>query len=270
MHDSSFVPYIPARRARRFNRIGSLGSAGQNVQLAEQTGIGTIAAVTAGSAIAAGAAMGSVVPGIGTAVGAAVGIVATLLQAKPNTAAHIGSWDTGVAQAISRLPASAQGIGRQIPWNENSHGLVQFIEALLATANYMSWDASIQSNYDVCAHWAMTFAAAVQTVATAIIQNPVGKSVSLSISEQPGAGHGPINFTFVNPGITVGPDAIAANIIMGQNGLMYAMIAGLGETSAHASANANNTLAQRVYALMVDFVAAQIAPALTTPTRPTR
>jgi hypothetical protein len=217
---------------------------------------------------AQGAAAGSAFGPIGTGVGAAIGTVVGLLSSRPNTAAHIGGWDTQVAQSIGGMPASAAGIGRQIPWNENSHGLVQFIEALLATGVYMAWDPSILSNYDVCAHWATTFGAAVQAVTTAIVQNPAGQQVSVSISEQPGANVGPINFTFTNPGIQVGPDAIAAKIIMGTNGLMYSMITGLGETTAHASSNANNALAQKVYALMVDNVAAQLAPAAAQPTAP--
>ena len=224
--------------------------------------------VTPQQGAAQGAAAGSAWGPIGTAVGAAIGTVVGLLSAKPNTAAHIGTWSSQLASSIGAMPASAAGVGRQIPWNENSHGLVQMIEALMAVGAYMAWDPSILSNYDVCAHWAMTFGAAVQTVTTAIVQNPAGKSVTVSISEQPGANHGPINFTFVNPGITVGPDAISAKIIMGSAGLMYAMIIGLGETAAHASSNANNSLAQKIYAYMVDNVAATLAPAATTPSTP--
>ena len=215
-----------------------------------------------------GAAAGATFGPIGAGVGAAIGVVVGLLSAKPNTAAHIGGWDTQLAQAIQGLPASAAGIGRQIPWNENSHGLVQFIEALLATGVYMAWDPSILSNYDVCAHWATTFGAAVQSVVNAIVANPTGQSVTVSISEQPGANHGPINFTFANPGISVGPDAISASIIMGASGLMYAMIIGLGETPSHASSNASNALAQKVFALMVDNIAAQLAPASAAPATP--
>src|ERR1700678_1707190 len=95
------------------------------------------ASVTAASAIAAGAAAGSVVGPIGTAVGALAGIVSGLLAAKPNTAAHIGTWDTQLVNALAALPAP-NGIGRQIPWNDDGHGLTQMIEALLATGLYMS------------------------------------------------------------------------------------------------------------------------------------
>lgn len=216
----------------------------------------------------AGAAAGAAFGPVGAGVGAAIGVVVGLLSAKPNTAAHIGGWDTQVVQAIQGLPSSAAGIGRQIPWNENSHGLVQFIEALLATGVYMAWDPSIISNYDVCAHWATTFGAAVQSLVDAIVANPTGQSVTVSISEQPGANHGPINFTFTNPGISVGPDAIAASVVMGQSGLMYAMIIGLGETPTHASSNASNASAQKVFALMVDNVAATLAPAAAVPPTP--
>jgi len=215
-----------------------------------------------------GAAAGAVFGPIGAGVGAAIGVVVGLLSAKPNTAAHIGSWDTQIVQAIGGLPASAAGIGRQIPWNENSHGLVQFIEALLATGVYMAWDTALKSSYDVCAHWAMTFGAALQTVVTAIVGNAPGVPVTVSISMQPGANHGPVSFSFTNPNISIGPDAIAAQIIMGSNGLMYAMIVGLGETAAHASSNASNAPAQKVFALMVDNIAAQLMPAAAVPSTP--
>lgn len=217
----------------------------------------------------AGAAAGSSFGPIGTVIGAAIGTVVGLLSGKPNTAGHIGGWDVQIASAIQSLPASAAGVGRQIPFNENSHGLVQMIEALMAVGNYMAWDTSIISNYDVCAHWAMTFGAAVQAVTTAIVNNPPGKQVTVSISESPGAGHGPINFTFTNPGIQIGPDKIAASIIMGSSGLMAAMMTGLGgQAPQNIASNASNSLAQKVFAYMVDNIAASLAPAATTPTKP--
>jgi hypothetical protein len=215
----------------------------------------------AGGAIA-GATAGSVIPVVGTAIGMVIGAVVGILTQTSNTASHIGSWDTQLAQGIQSLPASAAGIGRQIPWNENSHGLVQMIEALLATGVYMAWDASLKSNYNVCAHWSTTFATAVQSVTQAIVANPAGP-VSTTITFSPGAGGIPNKtFTFNNPGIAVGPDQIAAQIIMGGSGLMYWMITAIGESATHASSNANNGLAQKVYALMVDNVAAQLVPAV--------
>lgn len=217
-----------------------------------------------------GAAAGAAFGPIGAGVGAAVGVVVGLLSAQPNTAAHIGGWDTQVTQAIQGLPSSAAGIGRQIPWNENSHGLVQFIEALLATGVYMAWDPSLISNYSVCAHWATTFAAAVQSLTTAIVNGPVGAQCSAPIVFNTAASGIPNhNFTFLNPGISVGPDQISASLIMGSSGLMYWMITTIGETTTHASSNANNALAQKVYALMVDNIAASLAPAqAVTPTPP--
>jgi len=43
---------------------------------------------------------------------------------------------------------------------------------------------------------------------------------------------------------------------------MYSMITGLGETTTHASSNAYNGLAQKVFALMVDNIAATLVPAV--------
>lgn len=245
----SGVAYHPAPiQAKQFQdwRLGAV-----NQQLVSAGG-------AAGGAIA-GATAGSVVPVVGTAIGMVVGAVVGILTQTSNTASHIGSWDTQLAQGIQSMPASAAGIGRQIPWNENSHGLVQMIEALLATGVYMSWDASLKSNYNVCAHWSTTFATAVQAVVQAIV---AGQSSATIVLNTGASGIPNKTFTFQNPGIAVGPDQIAAQIIMGGSGLMYWMITAIGESAAHASSNASNALAQKVYALMIDNVAAQLVPAV--------
>jgi hypothetical protein len=250
-------------RIRGFGATSNLATAGELATL-------TTASITAGSAIAAGAAAGSVVGPIGTAVGALAGIVAGLLQAKPNTAAHIGSWDSQLVNALAALPAP-NGIGRQIPWNDDGHGLTQMIEALLATGLYMDWDTSIISNYDVCAHWATTFATLAQVVATAGCKGAAGASLTVSITSQPGGPVGPGNFTFKNPGIAGGPEAFAASAIMGASGAMTWLfnrwqIAGTAaQSKAYASQMGNNAYAQKVFALMVDYVAAQVAPAAAAP-----
>jgi trimeric autotransporter adhesin len=236
----------------------------QDAQLA------SVAAGTAASAIATGAAAGSVAGPIGTAVGAVVGVVVGILTKSNNTASHIGTWDAQLVQALSALPSTAQGLGRQFAWNENSHGLVQMIEALLATGIYMAWDTSLISNYDVCAHWASTFGLAVQNVATAVCQNKAGAKCTVSVALSPGAGgFPPFNFTFTNPGISVGPDAVAATVIMGKSGLMGAMMTALGgQAPQNIASNESNASAQKVYSLMVDYWAAQVAPAAAVPSTP--
>lgn len=218
-------------------------------------------AVAGGSVIAESAAAGSVVGPVGTAVGAAVGLIISILSStSATTASHIGTWDSQLVGSLNAIPTAA-GIGRQFQWNYDSQGLTQMIEACLATGIYMNWDPSLISSYDVCAHWAVTFATAVQTVCTAAAKSPAGGNVTVSISVSPGAGGYPnFNFTFKNPGIAIGPGAFAQNIIMGNSGLMYAMIRSLGETPAHAALNASNAAAQKVFALMADYVFAQIAP----------
>lgn len=253
---------MPVRR-----NFGALGlTATGDALLSKGAAVGATVGV---SAIAAGAGAGSLAGPIGTVVGAVVGAVVGILTQTSNTASHIGSWDGGIVSALSGLPSSAAGIGRQIPWNENSHGLVQIIEALLAVGVYMAWDTSLKSNYDVCAHWAMTFGQAVQNVATAIVQKPNG-SCTVSIPLSPGAGgHAPFNFTFTNPGVTVGPDKISATIIMGSSGLMAAMMTALGgQNPTNIASNATNASAQKCYALMLDYWFAQLAPAAAVPTTP--
>ena len=251
------------RRMTPARGLGALGAASCNLKTAGESATLITAGITAGSAIAAGAAIGSVAGPIGAAVGAVAGIVAGLLTPSPNTAAHIGSWDSQLVNALAALPSTVAGVGRQIPWNEDSHGLVQYIEACLACGQYMSWDNSLILNYNVCAHWAMTLSAMVQTVATAVCKNKAGASVTVSLTSQPGGPVGPGNFTFVNPGISVGPEAVTAAVIMGPKGCMtwmfnrwqIASTAALSKT--YATEMGSNAAASKVYALMVDYVANQ-------------
>jgi hypothetical protein len=241
---------------RRLRTFGALG-----INQAEQS---------VASDASMGATAGSIVPGIGSAIGAAagavIGVVSNLLGSKPNTAAHL-PWAGQLASAISGMTVSP-GIGRQIQWNQDTPGnmgLAQMVEAILATGLWMNWDPSLISNYDVCAHWATTFQTAVQVVVTAICKNPVNAMVNCTIDNEPGGQN--INsqtFTFKNPGYQVGCQVISQNIIMGNSGLMYHMIIQTGETAAHASANANNSPAQKVFALIADYVIAQNTPSVQT------
>lgn len=252
---------VRAAVRRNLGALGLTSTEGGLLDKAVATG-----ATVGVSAIAAGAGAGSLAGPIGTVAGAVIGAVVGILTQTSNTASHIGTWDGQIVAALSALPSSAAGIGRQIPWNENSHGLVQIIEALLAVGVYMAWDTSLKSNYDVCAHWAMTFGQAVQNLAGAIV---AGQS-SVSIPLSPGAGgHGPFTFNFNNPGVTVGPDKISATLVMGSSGLMAAMMTALGgQNPQNIASNASNASAQKVYALMLDYWFAQLAPAAAQPTTP--
>lgn len=219
-----------------------------------------IQAGSAAAGAAAGAAYGSVVPGIGTAVGAAVGLIASFLV-------HTGQGAQRLAQAQA-IDSGLAGIttanhqGAAIPWNGSASapGLLQFISALMTAGLYMSWDPSVESSPSVNGNWSTCFQNAVIAVTKAIVANPAGASVTVPITISGAKGSPVKNFTFNNPGISVGPDVIAANIIMGQGGLMYFIIISIGETSAHASANANNSAAQKVFALMVDHAAYDAVP----------
>jgi hypothetical protein len=222
--------------------------------------------IQAGSAVAgaaAGAAYGSVVPGIGTAVGAVVGLVASMLIHTGQGALRLQQ-AKAIEQALSTIPSAF--VGRQIPWlgTASAPGLLQFISAIMTGGLYMAWDPSVQSSPSVNGNWSTTFLNAVKALVAAIVNNPAGVQVSVPIVFPPG---GPSSangsFSFVNPGIAAGPDAIAANIIMGPSGLMYWMIRQLGETAEHASANASSGAAQKVFALMVDHATADLAPPAT-------
>src|SRR5271166_806148 len=271
IHNGRTVPglkFVSLRGMRGLGRLGltpgsTTGSAVQGMQVGE--------AVGGASAAAIGAATGSVIGPVGTAVGALVGVVVGALTAPSNTASHIGAWDSSLASAIQQLPSTVAGIGRQIPWNSNSHGLTQMMEALLACGMYMAWDTSLVSSYDVCAHWAMTFAQLAQTCATAVCTNPAGASVTVQITSQPGGPVGPAPYTFKNPGISVGPEAVASQVIMPCMTWLFNrwQIAGTPALSKqYATQMGNNSYAQKVFAMMVDFVAANNAPpaAVTPPT----
>ena len=255
-------------------RLGAGPQAQQNVRTTQEVATLAYAGVTAGSAIAAGASIGSVAGPIGAAVGAIAGIAVGILTPSPNTAAHIGSWDSQLVNALAALPKTVAGIGRQIPWNENSHGLVQYIEALLACGNYMSWDNQLILNYNVCAHWAMTLSEAVRVVAQAVCTNPAGANVTVQVTSQPGGPVGPAPFTFKNPGITTGPEAVTDAVIMGPNGVMVWLfnrwqIAGTAALSkTYAATMGANAQAAKVYALMVDYVAGTSGVADTIPAAP--
>jgi len=257
-------PILPNNVVRQRLRLNGFGAVS-----AQEASQGATLAVAGGSVIAESAAAGSVVGPVGTAVGAAIGLIVSILSStSATTASHIGTWDSQLVSSLNAIPTAA-GIGRQFQWNYDSQGLTQMIEACLATGIYMNWDPSLISSYDVCAHWAVTFAAAVQVVCTAAAKNPTGATVTCSIAVSPGAGGYPnFNFSFKNPGIAIGPGAFSQSVIMGNSGLMYAMIRSLGETPAHAALNASNAAAQKVYALMADYVFAQVAPAASSPSQP--
>lgn len=224
--------------------------------------------IAAGSAVAGaaggaaiGAAVGSVVPGLGTAIGFAVGAIADALV-------HTGQGPERAAQSAAIVSAlagisTANHQGAAIPWNGSASqpGLQQFLQALMTQGIWMSWDPSLISSPAVNGNWATTFITAIKAVVYAIVNNPTGAALSVPIVLDTGASGVPTkNFTFTNPGISVGPDVISANIIMGNGGLMYWMIVSIGETTAHASANANNASAQKVFALMVDHAAYDYTP----------
>jgi hypothetical protein len=243
------------------------GIAVRNLRRAGIGAVNTQAEIQAGSAVvgaagaaAIGAQVGSVVPGLGTVIGAVVGAIAGSLI-------HQGQGPERAAQAAAITSAlnnlvTGNNVGVTIPWigTAQNPGLQQFLQALMTTGIWMNWDPSLISSPAVNGNWANTFITAVKQVTQAIISNPPGASISLNITDRPGgndAVQGP--FTFTNPGISVGPDVISQKIIMGNGGLMYWMIIRTGETAAHASANANNSAAQKVFALMVDHAASDYA-----------
>jgi hypothetical protein len=209
----------------------------------------------------AGATAGSVVPVVGTAIGLVIGAIAGMLVHTgqgPQRAAQAQAID----QALAGLTTAY--VGRTIPWmgTASAPGLQQFLQAIMTGGLFMSWDSSLVSSPSVNNNWAVTFIAAVKAVVNAIINNPAGATVTVPIVLSTGAsGQGTKNFTFVNPGINAGPDAISQNIIMGPTGLMYWIITSIGETQAHASANATSAAAQKVFALMIDHATADAMPA---------
>jgi hypothetical protein len=255
-------------RSPRASILTQGGSAGainlqpRNTNLV-RTGLGSVAYAEQGASVGgtAGSVAGPIGTVIGTIAGAIVGMIAHQGQG-PQRAAAAAQIDQALSQM---LPASSAGIGVQIPWigSSTSPGLQQFLQALMTSGVYMSWDPSLISSPAVNGNWANTFIAAVKQVVAAIIANPTGKQVSVNVSDAPGGNNEVAgNFNFVNPGLSIGPDAISQTIIMGNGGLMYWMVLRTGESIAHAGANGNNTAAQKVFALMVDHAAHDIAPQL--------
>jgi hypothetical protein len=245
-------------------RIGALRGFAGGVTPGQESQVAGAAASAGTSALVAGTSIGAAAGPIGAAAGALVGVVVGILSQTNNTASHIGTWDQQLLSAVNAMPSSVFGLGRQFAWNENSHGLVQMIEAALACGVYMSWDSSLISNYDVCANWAVTFGNAVQAVSRTMFLNPY-KPVSVSIALSPGAGGvAPFTFGFNNPNENVGPDGMCSAVIMGKGGLMEAMMTALGgQNPANIVANGTNATAQKIFSLMIDYWWGQYLPNLT-------
>lgn len=258
---------LTAQIRDRLHPVAAVAAAKILKAMGDKTGglgaVSTGTAIQAGSAAAgaaAGAAWGSVVPGIGTAVGAVVGLVASMLIHQGQGALRLAQAQQ-IDNALATLPSAF--VGRTIPWlgTAQAPGLLQFISAIMTGGLWMSWDPSVVSHPGVNGNWSTTFMNAVKAVTNAIINNPPGAQVSVPISFQPGTGSIPTqNFVFTNPGINAGPDAIAASVIMGPAGLMYWMVKGVGESDAHAAANATGGAAQKVFALMIDHATADAIP----------
>ena len=262
------APYLRPNRgavATHLQRRAGVGALAPGI-----TGTGGASGAAYGAA--EGASVGSFVGPIGTAVGAVVGAIAGALIHQGQGALR-ASQAAAIDQALAGL-VTGNNVGALIPWQGTAQnpGLNQFLSALMTAGVWMNWDSSVGNSPSVNGNWVTTFVAAVQAVTKAIISSPTGAALSVPISFTPGAGGiAPGNFQFSNPGIGVGPDVISAKIIMGSGGLMYWMIIHLGETAAHASANANSLSAQKVFALMVDHAAsddaslAYVAPKTSSP-----
>lgn len=242
------VAHLAARRG-----LGAV-STGAEIQ------VGSTAAAAGGSAIAVGAGYGSIAGPVGAVVGALVAVIATSLIHQ-GQGAQRAAQSAAITQALNNLQ-TGNNIGAQIPWigTAQNPGLQQFLQAIMTAGIWFNWDPSLISSPAVNGNWANTFIAAVKQVTQAIISTAPGTPISLNITDRPGGNDAVAGtFNFTNPGIGVGPDVIAAKIIMGTGGLMYWMILRTGETAAHASANANNPSAQKVFALMVDHAASDYA-----------
>lgn len=254
------VPYQSARplygQGQRplFGSFGSpVGTSIANKGLSLAASGATSAAVGAGATalgIGAGAAMGSVVPIIGTVVGAVVGLLAGSLI-------HQGQGPQRAAEAarimglLNQL-TSAAGVGRQLPWNDTKNGLFQYLEDTMLGGRFMGdWAGSnFTTSPTNMGNWATTFINGVKQIMSAIKNNPVGATVSIDITNSPGGQNArPGPFVFRNPGLAAGPDAIAANVLMPYAG--YA-INRTGETPAHAASTMASVPARKVFAMMAD------------------
>jgi hypothetical protein len=245
----SSIDYM-IRGDRRFGGLGSVAYAEQG--FSEGASVG-------------GMAYGPIGAAIGAIAGGIIGLIAHQGQA-PQRAAAAQQIDAGLAA----IPSTA-GVGVQIPWigSSTAPGLQQYLQAIMTSGLFMNWDPSLVSSPAVNGNWANTFITAVKQLVAAIIKNPTGANVSLNITDKPGGNDAVAGtFNFINPGLQVGPDAISQSLIMGNGGLMYWMILRTGESTAHAMANASSAAAQKVFALMVDHAAHDLAPQLFTPAPP--
>jgi hypothetical protein len=256
------VPYRSNRPLRGlYNRqMGRLGAV-VNLTSITSGSTGSAAVTGASEGASVGATFGPIGAGVGAIVGAVGATLANVFSAPPNTPAHL-PWATSLVNSLSQITTTA-GVGRQLPLNQDGpsvFGIAQMLEGLMATGAWLAWDTSLISSYDVCAHWSMAFTSCIQTLVQSICtMGPGPQTISLNASQGDTALTA-VPFTFNNPGPNASSDQISANLVMGMNGMVYAIISHTGATQAQAANGAVNPGAQKVFGLMVDYYLAQYAP----------
>jgi hypothetical protein len=252
LHPVAAVAAAKIHKAMRAPGMGGLG-------LAESTGSKalTVTAISAGSSVAAGAIAGSVVPGIGTAVGAIAGLLASKLihtSQGPQRAAL----SSQIVNALNQIPSSF--VGRTIPWSAGppNLGLFQMIQAVMTLQIWLGWNSGLQSP-TINGNWATVWTNIVKQIVAAIVANPVGATVSLTLTNHPGGADANVTpFSFTNPGLSVGPDVLA-NTLMAQ-AVSHQMIQGGRADMAQNAVTVGWPTAAKVFALMFDHAAADAVP----------
>src|SRR5271154_6515419 len=217
----------------------------------------TVTAVSAGSSIAAGAVAGSVVPGIGTAIGAVAGLLASTLihtSQGPQRAAL----STQIVNALNQIPSAF--VGRTIPWSAGppNLGLFQMIQAVMTLGIWLGWNSGLQSP-TINGNWATVWQNIVKQITAAVVANPIGATVSLTLTNKPGGNDSKVTpFTFTNPGLAVGPDVLS-NTLMA-SAVSHQMIQGGRPDMATNAITVGWPTASKVFALMFDHAASDAVP----------
>jgi hypothetical protein len=218
----------------------------------------TVTALSSGGAIAAGAAYGSVVPGIGTAVGALVGLAASSLI-HTSQAPQRAAMSASMVNILNQIPSAF--VGRTIPWNVGSGpvgGLNQMLTAVMTLGIWFGWNSGL-SRPSIVGNWVTVWTTIVKQIVDAIINNPVGATVSLNLTNHPGGNDSQVTpFTFVNPGLGVGPDVIA-NTIM-RDAVAHQMVQGGRADQEQNMVTVGWPTVAKVFALMFDHAAADAVP----------
>jgi hypothetical protein len=223
------------------------------------SGLGKIDAARSGSMIASGAKIGSVVPGIGTAIGAAVGALASLVGINKGTKPQRRARGQQVLSELARLPPDYQG--RQVEYGQKSEPTSGFI-LLIQAVHYAGWQPDWRdiwtNNPGNMNRFSELIIENAKTAARAVVNAPVNAPLSIKLNTyMDNMRSREMSFNFINPGYQ-SPQQFAQMVI---GPIVAAMLGNMKTRNQGGPAAAAFPQFQTVAALLADKVYSEVAPA---------